>query len=87
MNNTRRKEIKVLKEKIQSFLDEELNGKAEELRVEEEEYKDNMPENLQESEKYSVAEDNEEHLSNAYDSIDEAYDSLAEAIEFLDEID
>ena len=48
------------------------------LKEEEEEYRDNMPENLQGSERYERADE-------ACDSLDSAYSSLEEAIEYIDE--
>ena len=48
---------------------------------EEEEYRDNMPENLQGSEKYETAEAAIDALSTAIDSISEACNSLEEAME------
>lgn len=66
MNKARRKNL-------QEILDIIDRAKAdlEELMGEEEEYRDNMPENLQGSERYEKAE--------------EACDALSEAIDYLDE--
>ena len=71
MNKVRRKTIEEiiaslesLKEDIQAVYDEE------------EEYRDNMPENLQSSEKYETAD-------NAVEALDSAMSSLDEAIEYL----
>lgn len=43
---------------------------AEEILGEEEEYRDNVPENLQSSERYSTSESACEHLSEAHDLLD-----------------
>lgn len=72
MNNPRRKRIEELSVQI-----EDLRNLLEEIMAEEEEYKDNMPENLQTSERYEIAE-------NACDNMDSALSSLEEAIEYLD---
>lgn len=53
MNKQRRKSLNKLIEKL-----EEVKSDLESLKDEEEEYRDNMPENLQGSERYEKAEDN-----------------------------
>ena len=52
MNNARRKEISKIRDDLAS-----LYSDIETLMDEEQEYLDNMPENLQGSEKYETAED------------------------------
>ena len=47
-----------------------------ELQEQEEEYRDNMPENLQGSEKYERADEACSNLSDAYDSLQDAIDNL-----------
>lgn len=71
MNKERRKQLQEAIEKINSMSDilEEIKSIIESCRYDEEEYRDNMPENLQGSEKYEKAE-------NAIGSLDEAYDAL-----------
>jgi hypothetical protein len=49
------------------------------IMIDEEEYKDNMPENLQGSEKYKISE-------TACDCMQEAFDSLESAIGSIEEI-
>lgn len=68
MNKQRRREL-------QNIIDELniLRSKLEDIQNEEEEYRDNIPENMQSSEKYEIAE-------VAYDSMSEAIDSIEEAI-------
>ncbi len=52
-----------------------------ELQEQEEEYRDNMPENLQGSEKYERADEACSNLSDAYDSLQDAIDNITAAIE------
>lgn len=68
MNKPRRKELDVLIEKIH-LISEELEC----VMNDEEEYRDNIPENLQDSEKYTKADE-------ACDSLQEAIDQLEESI-------
>ena len=74
MNNARRKR---LDEAI------ELLNQAKEIiedcASEEEEYRDNMPENLQSSEKYENADSACDNLNSAMDSIDEIISNIEEA--------
>ena len=73
MNNTRRKSIQkiingitALKEDLETLLDEE------------QEYLDNMPDNLQESERAEVAPDAIDNMETAIDNLDECVDTLGE---------
>lgn len=69
MNKKRRKEIdEAIKRanELQIIL-QELQGVIEEIRDEEQEYIDNIPENLQGSKRYEVAENSMENLDNAVD--------------------
>ena len=72
MNNTRRKEIS----KISSML-EDVKFRLSVVIDEEQEAFDNMPENLQGSERGCESEE-------ALDSMNEALDSIDSAIEYLD---
>ena len=47
MNKIRRKNLQAIIDRL-----EELKGSLEDLQAEEEEYRDNIPENMQESERY-----------------------------------
>ena len=76
MNKQRRKAIEDVTGKIRDLLTD-----LECLRDEEEEYKDNMPENLQGSEKYEKAEECVYGLGEAIDDIDRALDNINEYIE------
>lgn len=66
MNNKRRKELDELYEQV-----EDLKFKLDTIREDEETYKDNIPENLQGSERYETAEEAVEALDNAVDEFDE----------------
>ena len=73
MNSQRRKKLEELWDKVDM-----LRVLLEGLRDEEQEYMDNMPENLQASERYERAED-------AVDSMDYALDNLSDAMENLED--
>lgn len=74
MNKMRRKEI----DKVISLI-EEAKSMTEYIMSEEEDYRDNMPENLQGSMKYDAAEEAIDNMQDAIDSLEEAIDSLNEA--------
>lgn len=74
MNKARRKRIEEVISKLQ-----DLQGEIEDITSEEEEYRDNMPENLVNSEKYEVAENARCLLDSAYSSVDEAVEMLEES--------
>ena len=76
MNKERRKSLR----EIQSKLDR-LGQDLETLKEEEEEYRDNMPENLQESERYQRADEVCDLLMEALESMDSAYQQIEEAVE------
>lgn len=74
MNNKRRQELK----KAISFLDKASEIVSEVLDQEEDSI-DNIPENLQSSERYESMENVIEHLEEAENLLDEARDSINEA--------
>lgn len=74
MNNVRRKAIQKVIDKL-----EELKYDIECLADDEQEYLDNIPENLQNSDRYAVAEEAVDNLNSAMDSVEEAIDSLTES--------
>lgn len=76
MNNVRRKSLSTIADKL-----ERIKESLEELMEEEEEYRDNMPENLQGSERYEKAEDACCNLDNALTGIVDAIDAIQAAIE------
>lgn len=87
MNNTRRKDIKKLIEKLEdlqadmSVLLEEL----EDIRNEEQEAFDNIPDNLQETERYEKAENAVDNLNEAYDEFETMRDGIDDIISYLEE--
>lgn len=76
MNKQRRKQIEDVTGKIRDLL-----ADLENLRDEEEEYKDNIPENLQGSERYENAEECVYDLTEAIDSIESALEDIDNCIE------
>lgn len=88
MNNTRRKEIKSIIERIEELQSEiaDLGADIEAIHSDEEEYMDNIPENFQQSDRYYNAEAACDNLQSAIDGLeeldfDEIISSLEEAIE------
>lgn len=76
MNKARRKTLDEVISKI-----EEAKELLENLQAEEEEYRDNMPENLQGSERYEAADAAVDNMSSAVDALDEAISSIESAQE------
>lgn len=76
MNKQRRKELNEIISKLESLRDD-----LECLQGEEQDYYDNMPENLQCSERGERAEEAVSSLEDALYNIDSAIDSINEAIE------
>lgn len=77
MNNARRKQINDLKDRLQECLED-----LEILRDEEQEYFDNMPEGLQNSERGMAAESAASNLSDACESLETIInDNLESAVE------
>ena len=74
MNNTRRKQIQVIIDKLLAIR-EDLDL----IRDEEQEAFDNTPENLYGSERYERAEEAVDNLDEAYDAFDDIIDYLEEA--------
>ena len=72
MNRDRRKALAAIR--IQLY---DLHDLLEEVQQEEEEYRDNIPENLQGSERYEKADE-------ACDNLYSAISSLEEVIEYID---
>lgn len=72
MNKVRRKALAAIASQL-----EEVKGALEDLQFEEEEYRDNIPENLQGSGRYEQAEE-------AVNNIEEAVSSLEDAINFIE---
>lgn len=76
MNNSRRKEL----EHAVSLL-EEAQSIIESCRDDEQDYLDNMPENLQSSERYGTAENAIECLDDAWDKLSDVIDNVNSATE------
>lgn len=76
MNKARRKALDEVISKI-----EEAKELLENLQAEEEEYRDNMPESLQGSERYEAADAAVDNMSSAVDALDEAISSIESAQE------
>lgn len=99
MNKFRRKEIfrvimSLTKAIDNGAIEEELNDIAASIEIlqnEEEDYRDNMPENMQGGYKYEAADEACDNLSYAYDCVSEAMDCedvndyLKKAIKYLNE--
>lgn len=74
MNKARRKSIQDVAGQLDT-----LKSTLEEIQSEEEEYRDNIPENLQGSARYEAADE-------ACDTLGEAVDNLEDIITSLDEL-
>lgn len=74
---------KIRRKNLQSIIDqlEELKGSLEDLQAEEEAYRDNIHENMQESERYEKADEACDSLSEAVDNLEEVISSIEAAIE------
>ena len=82
MNKIRRKRLAEIQDKISTLrlvIEEELQGALEECRDEEEEYVENIPENLQGSERYEQAEAAMDYLYTAVENLENAVEALSEA--------
>ena len=76
MNKERRKSLQDIKDQL-----EELKGSLEDIQAEEEEYRDNMPENLQGGERYEKAEEAVGNIESAAESLGDAIDCIEAAME------
>lgn len=76
MNKLRRKALNALIERI-----DDIYSELEALADEERDYRDNMPENLQNSERYEAADVAVSSLEDALDNLDSAKSSIEEAID------
>jgi hypothetical protein len=74
VNNARREEIQKAIDKMG-----EIKSDFENILSDEEEYKDNIPENLQGSQKYSDSEDAVNYLQEVIEYLDEALSSAEAA--------
>ena len=76
MNNSRRKQLEEISSKISDIKDE-----LESVMCDEEEYRDNMPENLRNSERYEQTDAACSEMQDALDSLDSAISSIDTARE------
>lgn len=76
MNKQRRKEIQTISNDLLSLM-----TSIEDLLAEEQDYFDNMPENLQSSEKAEISENAISNLEEALDNIRECVDNLESILE------
>ena len=76
MNKARRKSIQDVANQL-----EELKSTLTEIQGEEEEYRDNIPENLQGSQQYETADEACDTLSEAVDGLEDIITSLSELAE------
>lgn len=86
MNKTRRKTIygiNVRLEALQGEL-ESLIDDVETVRDEETEYRDNIPENMQGSERYDAADTACAELETALDTLERIKDDISEAVSSLE---
>lgn len=75
MNNQRRKEIA----KAQALIDE-AKSILEQAQADEQDYYDNMPENMQSGERGEKAEQSASELQDAVDSLDSAVSAVENAV-------
>lgn len=87
MNNTRRKELEAIKNRIEEALAELDNCKDElqSIQEAEQEYLDNMPENLQDGERAQAAQEAIDNIESAVSDLDgidltDAVDSIESAM-------
>lgn len=76
MNKVRRKNLQSIADQL-----EYLKTQIEDICSDEEEYRDNIPENMQGSERYEKADTACDNLSDAVDNLEEVIYSIESAIE------
>lgn len=76
MNKARRKQLEEIIERIQGISED-----LESIMSDEEEYRDNMPENLQWSERYEIAYNACYAMQDALDNLEEAISNVETASE------
>lgn len=76
-------EVCFRRKNLQTIIDrlEDIKADLEEITYEEEEYRDNIPENFQSSEKYERADEACDNLNDAADTLNEVIDSITTAME------
>lgn len=76
MNNVRREKLEAISKKLSALVDD-----IDCINDEEQDYMDNMPENLQGSERYERSEEICDQLTEAMSLVEEAIDLIDEARE------
>ena len=86
MNATRRKEISKVLERLYELVEamSDLLGDIETIKDDENEALENIPESLQESERYTQIESAANNLDEAYDVFSDMKDSLVDVINSLE---
>ncbi len=87
MNRARRKEIRNIMEQLYEA-EAKLADAYEaiiQINTEEEEYRDNMPENMWGGERYETSEEASENMEYAYESLEDLSDSIIAAIGYLED--
>lgn len=86
MNNARRKTIRRILIRLTEISEEmeSILSDIELVKDEEEESFDNIPENLQESDRYQAAETAVDNLNEAYDLWQEAFESIEDVSSSLE---
>ena len=87
MNNKRRKNIAEIISQLNSLSEkvENILSDIEIVKDEEEECLENIPENLQESERYNQVEEAADNLNTAYDMCQDVFGNIEEIISTLEE--
>lgn len=87
MNNKRRKNIAEIISQLNSLSEkvENILSDIEIVKDEEEECLENIPENLQESERYNQVEEAADNLNTAYDMCQDVVGNIEEIISTLEE--
>lgn len=87
MNKVRRKEIINIMEQLYEAETKIADAYVTiiEKNAEEEEYRDNMPENMWGGEKYEISEEASDSMEYAYESLEELSDRIMVAISYLED--
>ena len=86
MNATRRKEISKVLKRLYELVEDmgDLLGDIETIKDDENEALENIPESLQESERYTQIENSANNIDEAYDVFSDMKDSLDDVINSLE---
>ena len=89
MNKTRRQTIDKIKQRIAEEIPTDIISSIlediEAIKDEEQESLDNMPENLQGSERYEASEAAVDSLDEAYSALEELNDNIQNALDYLED--